>query len=231
VTDSRQRPRVHRHSGARVDDDRSATLENDGVRYHYQFANRSRIDYDMMQAVTDPRMISPYFHDTRLERTWVHHRDGFDLLASETPSRATMPLSQWLPNRYRVSYTWPVEAHRIEKKEDGITWYNKSRTVDEPFLATQSTDKQWIFATFSRDPGNLWTNPELTCQHADPSIELKAGTTRGYEVKTLLIKGTLEDVLRKVREDSLRRDVGGGDAAVDQKCRAVDVGRFVARQE
>jgi len=65
-----------------------ATLENDGVRYHYQFSNRSRIDYDMMQAVTDPRMISPYFHDVRLERTWVHHRDGFDLLASETPSRS-----------------------------------------------------------------------------------------------------------------------------------------------
>ena len=75
------------------------------------------------------------------------------------------------------------------------------RAVDEPFLATQSTDKQWIFATFSRDPGNLWTNPELTCQHADPSIELKAGTTRGYEVKTFLIKGTLEDVLRKVRDE------------------------------
>jgi len=68
-----------------------ATLEPDGVRFHYQFSNRSHIDYDMMQAVTDPRMISPYFHDVRLERTWVHHRDGFDLLASETPSRATMP--------------------------------------------------------------------------------------------------------------------------------------------
>ena len=46
-----------------------ATLEEDGVRYRYEFLNRSKIDYDMIQAVTDPRMVSPYFHDVRLERT------------------------------------------------------------------------------------------------------------------------------------------------------------------
>jgi len=100
--------------------------------------------------------------------SYVHHKNGFDLLASETPARLTMPLEDWLPNRYRASYTWPVEPNRIEKKEEGVTWYNKSRPVDAPFLATQSTDGKWILATFSRDPGNVWGNPELTCQHADP---------------------------------------------------------------
>jgi hypothetical protein len=177
-----------------------ATLEHDGVRYRYEFENRSKLDYEMVLAITDPRMISPYFHDVRLERTYVHHKDGFDLLASETPERITEPLEKWIPNRYRVSYSWPVASQRVAKQDDGITWYNKSRAVDEPFIATKSTDGNWIMATFSYDPGNVWVNPELTCQHADPQIALQPGKKASYEVKTLLFKGTLDEALAKVRE-------------------------------
>jgi hypothetical protein len=90
-----------------------ATLEDDGVRYRYEFVNHSKLDYATMQAVTDPRMVSRYFHDVRLERSYVHHKDGFDLVASETPDRLTLPLNRWLPNRHRVSYTWPVEPQRV----------------------------------------------------------------------------------------------------------------------
>ena len=56
-----------------------ATLEADGIRYTYRFENRSATAYAKMQAVTDPRMESPTFRDVRLERSYVHHRDGFDL--------------------------------------------------------------------------------------------------------------------------------------------------------
>lgn len=183
-----------------------ATLESDGIRFHYDFLNSSKVDFDTIQAATDPRMQSPYFRDVRLERTYVHHKDGFDLLASETPARLTIPLKDWLPNRYRVSYTWPIEPLRVETKEDGLTWYNKSRQVDEPFLATKSTDGKWIMATFSQDPGNVWSNPELTCQHADPQSPLKAGGKASLELKTLLIQGTLDEVLAKVRQ---QRDAMG----------------------
>jgi hypothetical protein len=177
-----------------------ATLEADGVRYRYEFTNHSESDFDMMQAVTDPRMTSPYFRDVRLERTYVHHSNGFALLASETPNRLSMPLSEWLPNRYRVSFTWPVESLRVVKQPDGITWYNKSRAVDQPFIATQSTDGQWTIATFSYDPGNVWVNPDLTCQHADPQISLRRRQSLSYEVKTLVIRGNLEAALSKVKQ-------------------------------
>jgi len=80
-----------------------ATLEDDGVRFRYEFVNRSEISYEMIYAPTDPRLTS-IFHDVRLERTYVHHKDGFDLLASETPgqvdhtsrSMATCTLSGFL---------------------------------------------------------------------------------------------------------------------------------------
>jgi len=176
-----------------------ATLEFDGIRFHYDFVNRSASDYDAIEAVTDPRMITSYFHDVRLERTFVHHSDGFDLLASETPARLTMPLSEWLPNRYRVPYTWPIDPKRVEKQDDGLTWYNKSRRVDEPFIATKSTDGKWILATYSAAPGNVWTNPELTCQHADMQTSLKPNSQSSTELKLFLFPGSLDDLAAKVR--------------------------------
>jgi len=174
-----------------------ATLEDDGVRFHYELVNRSNVAYDMIYAVTDPRLIS-IFHDVRLERTYVHHQDGFDLLASETPSRLTMPLDQWLPARYMASFTWPVPTQRVEHRSDGITYYTKSRAVDEPLIATVSTDRQWIVASFSRTVGNVWSNPELTCQHVDPQAPLGPGQQAVLEVKILIFQGSLDQVLQKV---------------------------------
>src|SRR5690349_9728496 len=176
-----------------------ATLEDDGVRFGYEFTNRSSVEYDMIYAVTDPRLTG-IFRDVRLERTYVHHEEGFDLLASETPGRLTMPLNQWLPSRYLVSFTWPVPTQRIERREDGITYYNKSRPVDEPMIATVSTDQQWVVASFSQTSGNVWSNPELTCQHVDPEKSLPAGKSATLKVKILVLRGSLDEALSKVRE-------------------------------
>ena len=183
----------------------TARLEEDGVRFSYQFENRSKVAYEMIYAPTDPRLTS-IFHDVRLERTYVHHKDGFDLLASETPSRLTMPLNQWLPARYLASYTWPIPAKKVEKRVDDITYYNKSRPVDEPLVATLSSDNKWVVASFTRTTGNVWSNPELTCQHVDPQIPLAAGAGAAMETKILVFQGSLNDVLKKVdaQRQSLR---------------------------
>ena len=176
-----------------------ATLEEDGVRFRYEFSNRSDIAYDMIYAVTDPRLTS-IFHDVRLERTYVHHEDGFDLLASETPDRLTMPLDKWLPSRYLASFTWPVPAQRVERRSDNITYYNKSRPVDRPLVATLSADSMWVVASFTRETGNVWSNPELTCQHVDPYTPLSPGQEAILEVKILIIRGSLDDVLQRVEQ-------------------------------
>jgi hypothetical protein len=174
-----------------------ASLEDDGVLFHYEFANRSSIGYEMIWAVTDPRLTS-IFHDVRLERTYVHDKDGFDLLASEVPDRLTMPLNQWLPARYLASYTWPTPSQRIEHREDGVTYYNRSRAVDQPFVATLSTDRKWVIASFARTTGNVWSNPELTCQHVDPQVGLAPNGRAVLEVKILVLRGSLDDVLHRV---------------------------------
>jgi hypothetical protein len=172
-----------------------ATLEDDGVRFHYEVTNESRVAYSMIYLPTDPRLTS-MFHDPRLERTYVHHADGFDLLASETPRRLTMPLDQWLPARYLVSFTWPIPAQKIDHR-DGIPHYNKSRAVDMPFIATVSTDKAWVIASFARTAGNVWSNPELTCQHVDPQVSLPPGQRATLELKMLVMRGSLDDALKR----------------------------------
>jgi len=172
-----------------------ARLEEDGVRFHYEFTNRSAVAFSMISAVTDPRLTS-ILHDVRLERTYVHHPDGFDLLASETPERLTMPLDRWLPARYLVSYAWPVPRERIEHRGDGITYYNKSRPVDFPFLATVSTDGAWVVASFTNQVGNLWTNPDLTCQHVDPQTALTRGQHAVIEMKILVMRGSIQQAFQ-----------------------------------
>jgi hypothetical protein len=109
-----------------------------------------------------------------------------------------MPLDQWLPARYLASYTWPIPAKRVEKRDDGITYYNKSRAVDEPLIATVSTDGKWVVASFTRTTGNVWSNPELTCQHVDPQIALGIGARGAMETKILVFQGSLDEVLTKV---------------------------------
>ena len=182
-----------------------ATLEDDGVRFHYKFTNRSAVTYAMIYAVTDPRLTS-IFHDVRLERTYVHHAGGFDRLASETPDRLTMPIDQWLPARYLASFRWPVPTQRVELREDGITYYNKSRAVDQPFIATVSTDGGWVVASFARETGNVWSNPALTCQHVDPQTSLRPGQQASLEVKILVLHGSLGDALQRAirQRDSLK---------------------------
>lgn len=174
-----------------------ARLTPDGVEYNYSFTNHSGISYNNLQAVTCVKLYS-VFSDTLLQRTYVHHVSGFDLLASETPERLTMPLNKWLPCRYLVSYTWPVAPDRVRKNEDSITLYNKSQKVDKPFIATLSHDKKWIAATYTKETGNLWTNPERSCHHADPSVLLKPGESKSLQLKTFIFKGRLDDLLQYI---------------------------------
>ncbi len=182
-----------------------ATLDSDGVRFRYEFHNRSTTSFDMIYAVTDPRLTS-LFHDVRLERTYVHYPTGFELLAAETPARLTLPLQRWLPARYLASYTWPVPDQRVERRDDGITYYNTTRRIDAPFIATLSSDAAWVVASFARTTGNVWSNPELTCQHVDPQTTLAPGATAVTEMKLLVLRGSLPSAFQSMlqQRDSLR---------------------------
>jgi hypothetical protein len=154
----------------------------------------------MITAVTDPRLTGS-FHDVRLERTYVHNADGLNLLATDFPDRLTMPTDRWLPARVLASFTWPVPAQRVERRGDGITYYNTSRPVNVPVILTRSTDREWVVASVSRAPGNVWSNPQLTCQHVDPQASLAPGQQITLEVMLLVMRSSVEEAL----EQAIRR--------------------------
>src|SRR5260370_30358386 len=100
-----------------------------------------------------------------------------------------------VPARYLVSFTWPIPSQHVESR-DGIPHYNKSRAVDAPFIATLSQDGRWVVASFTRNTGNVWSNPELTCQHVDPQAALSPGEEAILETKILVVRGSLDDVFK-----------------------------------
>jgi hypothetical protein len=173
-----------------------ATLEEDGVLFEYQFRNLSNTDFNFVWAPTDPRLTS-IFHDVRLERTYVHHKDAWGLLAENTPSRLSMPLHEWLPVRYLASFTAAI-PDKLVRSDEGITYYDSPVRVDEPVVATLSEDRAWVVASFSHETDKVWSNPELTCQHVDETKTLKPGGETLLEVKMLIFRGSLDQVLKKV---------------------------------
>lgn len=170
-----------------------AILAPDGIRIRYVLTNHSSRDFDAATVVTDPRMLGA-LHDAKLERTWVHLSSGFELLASETPVTPARG-----PARYLASYAWPIPAQRAEHRADGITYFTKSRRVDAPFIATTSVDGQWVVASYSRDAGNVWSNPDLTCQHVDPSAPLAAGATATLDIRLIVLRGGVQDAFARAR--------------------------------
>src|SRR6185436_20829745 len=117
-----------------------------------------------------------------------------------------MPLNNWLPCRYMVSYSWPVPVKLVQKDEDSITRYNKSRKADKPFIATLSHNNKWIAATYTYETGILWTNPERSCQHADPAISLNPNETKTLRLTTFLYQGTLDQLLQFITKEQKRKD-------------------------
>jgi hypothetical protein len=177
----------------------TAAMEPDGIRLTYRANNNTDLDFEEFQAPTCVKLYSE-FYDLFLERTYVHHAEGFDLLASETPERLSMTNEQWLPCRYLVPFTLPVVPveRRLELKEDGITWRHKLRRVDAPFIATISHDGRWVAATHTFQTSNVWSNPERTCQHADPGAPLPPRGTAQLSLKVYLFKGSLPDLWAKI---------------------------------
>jgi len=70
--------------------------------------------------------------------------------------------------------------------------------VDAPFIATLSTDRTWVVASFAHETGNVWSNPELTCQHVDPYTSLSPGQDAILEIKILILHGSLGEVFQRV---------------------------------
>jgi hypothetical protein len=171
-----------------------ASLESDGVAITHEVASNSVSPMAAVQAPTCVKLYRP-FTDVFLERTYVHHAEGLELIASETPDRFEKNAEEWLPCRYiaRVGKDAPAAKYRVERL-DGVTRYFKSRAADAAFVATESQPGGWTVATHAVNCDSVFTNPARTCQHADPFAFSVADGRAILSLKVYVWKGTVKDV-------------------------------------
>ena len=188
-----------------------ALPESDGVRLRLSFANASGVSYADFCPIVCPQFgYDPPLADRRLERTWVHHAEGFELLAVDFPERLTEPLQDWVQSRVHAyrrppAGLLPAQKNVAPEFQRGF-WmqYNNLRPIDDPVIATTSTDGQWVAATYSPLAGHVWSNPDWTCQHSDVAASLPAGGKAVTEVKFFLFRGTLKDLPAKLALERVR---------------------------
>jgi hypothetical protein len=175
-----------------------ATLDDEGVAIEYEIVSISVPQVAAAQAVTCVKLYRP-FTDVFLERTYVHHREGIEQIAAETPDRLRKNAEEWLPCRYivRVGKDAPASPYRVEN-QDGVTRYFKSRAVDVPFLATESEPRGWTAATHTLTADSLFTNPARTCHHTDPIVLAIADGRPRLGLKVYMVRGTPEDAWKVV---------------------------------
>jgi hypothetical protein len=147
-----------------------ATLEKDGVAISHQVISVSELTWAMVEAPTCVKLYRP-FTDVFLERTYVHHPKGLQLIASETPERLVKNAEEWLPCRYIVNCGKNAQPpEKLIERLDGVTRYFKSRPADAAFIATESQPSGWTAATHAVGCPSLFTNPARTCHHTDPRV-------------------------------------------------------------
>lgn len=76
-----------------------------------------------------------------------------------------------------------------------------SGAVDAPFIATRSVDDAWVVASVTRTTGNVWSNPELTCQHVDPERPLAARGRTTLAMKLYALRGSLDDAFERAMRE------------------------------
>ena len=175
-----------------------AALDADGVAITHEVVSDSSRELAAIEAVTCVKLYRP-FTDVFLDRTWVHHAEGLDLIASETPDRTSRNAEEWLPCRYivNVGKNAPKGEHRVERL-DGVTRHFKSRPADVAFLATESLPGGWTAATFAKNCDSIFTNPARTCHHADPTARNVSGGKASLGLKVYIVKGSASQAWRHV---------------------------------
>lgn len=175
-----------------------ATLQPDGLDIVHEISHPSVQRHAAMEAVTCVKLYRP-FTDVFLDRTYVHHADGLDLIASETKGRTSRNAEEWLPCRYiaQVDRNGRRGEYR-EEKLDGITRYFKSKPADVAFLATESATGNWTAATFARGCDSVFTNPARTCHHTDPRARGILNGQATLRLKVYLVKGRALEAWRQV---------------------------------
>ncbi|MHC4401895.1 MAG: hypothetical protein ACYTG0_19660 [Planctomycetota bacterium] len=132
---------------------------------------------------------APEFKDQHMERTAVPVKRAFKTITDLCPGFSPYPeskahLMRFLAFREDTPHWYAVSPHiaphpgHPDDPEQAIVFWQVEPSIDSATIATFSRDRELAVVTSSDKAKMVWTNPRITCHHADASVPFcRPGTT------------------------------------------------------
>jgi len=144
---------------------------------------------------------APDFADPLMERTSVLVDGRRQLMAGLCPGFEPYPKAKAVQQRFqahtRGTPRW-FTATRTELPHPGfpddpdqaVVFWQVDPSIDRAVIATPSLDGDWMIATSGDGAKGVWTNPGISCHHADPTApSCPAGGSAAVTVKVHFVPG------------------------------------------
>lgn len=183
-----------------------AHIEDLAVRLSYELENQTDVDLGSLIIWSCVQLSpSPPLADFLMERTGVLVDGRFrlfrDLILGFSPYAREQAEYQRFAGypEGRVPNTPNPDAKPHPGFPDDRTKDNYFRYAPQPIeaeaIATLSRDGTWAVATVGRGAHSVWTNPGISCQHADPAGRpCKPGATIDATNSIHVIEGSADEV-------------------------------------
>jgi hypothetical protein len=157
-----------------------ARAEDRRVVLSYELQNGTDVDLANVTIWSCVQLMhSPPLADFLMERTGVLVEEEFrlfrDLVPGFTPySREQAQYQRFAgypPGRVSGGPNPEVKPHPgfpDDRGKDNYFWY-APQPIEAEAIATLSRDGTWAVATVGKGANSVWTNPGISCQHADPA--------------------------------------------------------------
>jgi hypothetical protein len=193
-----------------------ARVEDSQVALSYELANLTDVDLASLISWSCVQLMqSPPLADFLMERTGVLVEGEFRLFRDLIPGFTPYSREQAQYQRFAGYPTGripsapnpeakPHPGFPDDRSKDNHFWYAR-QPIEAEAIATLAQDGMWAVATAGRGVHSVWTNPGISCQHADPAgIPCSPGATISVTNSIHVVEGGVSEVtdfLRGLRQD------------------------------
>lgn len=145
----------------------------------------------------------PELADPLMERTSILLEDRFVLLREQIPTFQAYPKEAATNHRFSgymtgVKPPWkenptilPHPGHPNDMAKAIYFWY-VPKPIARPVIATTSRSGAWTVCTIAPDAPGVWTNPGISCHHADPVVDAcEPGESVTVKNQLRLVRGNI----------------------------------------
>ncbi len=182
----------------------SARVEGTKVIMSHKLTNGTDMDLkDVKMWNCVQNVFLENINDPKMERTSTITAGEYELFKNMIPAskeytdKVKPELQRFLGFKDLNSRSFKECPHVIphpgfpDDPDQRIYFWESDKAIDVPIIATMSKDGQWGVATMSSQAPGVWSNPGISCQHADRAYPLcKAGETIDIVNQVVVFEGS-----------------------------------------